>query len=95
MKTFTRVVVVARRTHYLSAVHSQDSRVGLFPIEQIRRFALCQSFQAKQDAAMISQDESDGSEMWSSAASCFPLIQALRAILSVEILLPAFHSRLC
>jgi hypothetical protein len=35
---------------------------GVLPIEQIRRSALCQSFQAKQNVPMISQDESDGLE---------------------------------
>jgi hypothetical protein len=35
---------------------------GVLPLEQIRRSALCQSFQAKQNLPMISQDESDGSE---------------------------------
>ena len=65
------------------------------PIAQIRRSALCQSFHAKQNVAMISQHERDGWEMWSSAASCFPVIEALRPILLVEMLHPRFRSPLC
>src|ERR1700733_15302122 len=68
---------------------------GALPIEQIRRSALCQSFHAKQNVPMISQDESDESERWSSAASCLPVIGASRPILLVEILLPASRPPFC
>src|SRR5580698_797931 len=63
---------------------------GALPLEQIRRSALCQSFRAKQNVAMISQDESDGSQLWPWAPSCFPVIQALRPILPANTELQAF-----
>ena len=63
MKTFTWVLPVLPRKHFLIAAHSLKLSAGIAESSVTAALPYANLFQVKQNAAMISQNESRGTEI--------------------------------